>query len=145
MSKFNFGVECDIDEESFEKATKGSEKDRYKNMIISGLASDASEDLEGQTLYPSGYDFEPLLKSGYVNLEHYQVRKGDPQYWIGEPVSAHVKDEQFFIKAKLWEHSPLARNFYDKIIEMKKVDQPEDQVFPLKELLLKKIHSTRIE
>lgn len=120
MSKFNFGVECDIDDESFEKATKGGEKDRYKNMFVYGLASDASEDLEGQTLYPSGYDFEPLLKSGYVNLEHYQVRKGDPQYWIGEPVSAHVKDEEFFIKAKLWEHSPLARNFYDKIIEMKK-------------------------
>ena len=117
---FNFGVECDVDEESFEKATKGSSSDRYKNMVIFGRASDNSVDQEGQSLSPSGYDFSYFLKSGKINLEHYTTRKQDPSAWIGEPIEAYVKGEEFFIKAKLWEHQPKARAFYDTVVNMKK-------------------------
>lgn len=119
-NKFNFGVDIDIDEESFEKATKGNASDRYKNMIISGLASDSSIDQEGQSLLPSGYDFSYFLKSGKINLEHFTTRKQDPSSWLGEPIEAYVKGEEFFIKAKLWEHQPKARAFYDTIVAMKK-------------------------
>lgn len=117
---FNFYVGCDISDEDFEKASKAKGEDRYKNMIISGLASDDSEDAEGQTLKPSGYDFDEFLKSGLINLEHYPTRMADPSSWIGEPLDAYVKGEKFFIKAKLWEHQPKARAFYDTVLAMKK-------------------------
>lgn len=120
IDKFNFGVELDVDEESFEKATKGSSSDRYKNMVIFGRASDNSVDQEGQSLSPSGYDFSYFLNSGKINLEHYTTRKQDPSAWIGEPIEAYVKGEEFFIKAKLWEHQPKARAFYDTVVNMKK-------------------------
>ena len=118
-NRFNFVITCDIDDESFEKATKGSKADRYKSMIVSGLASDNSVDQEGQTLYPSGYDFSDFLTKGLINLEHFSSRKSDPTAWIGEPIDAYVKGEQFFIKAKLWEKSEKARAFYDTAIAMK--------------------------
>lgn len=120
MNKFNFGVSCDIEDDEFEKASKAEDKDKYKNMIIFGRASDSSIDQEGQSLLPSGYDFSYFLKSGKINLEHYTTRKSDPTAWIGEPIEAYVKGEEFFIKAKLWEHQPKARAFYDTILNMKK-------------------------
>jgi hypothetical protein len=119
-NKFNFFVGCDIPEEEFEKASNSKGEDRYKNMTITGLASDDSQDSEGQQLLPSGYDFNEFLSSGLINLEHFPTRKADPSSWIGEPVDAYVKGEQFFIKAKLWEHQQKARDFYDTILAMKK-------------------------
>jgi len=118
-NKFNFFVGCDISEEDLEKAKKAKGEDRYDNMIVEGLASDDSIDQEGQSLLPSGYDFSHFLTKGLINLEHYTSRKANSKYWIGEPIAAHVKGEQFFVKAKLWKKSPEARDFYDKIIEMK--------------------------
>lgn len=117
---FNFYVGCDISDEDFEKASKAKGEDRYKNMIIFGLASDDSEDAEDQILKPSGYDFDEFLKTGLINLEHFPTRKADPSSWIGEPLDAYVKGEKFFIKAKLWEHQPKARAFYDTVLAMKK-------------------------
>lgn len=118
-NKFNFGVDIDIDEESFEKATKGKKKDRYDNMVIWGRASDDTKDQEGQNLYPSGYDFADFLTKGLVNLEHFTSRKGSSKYWIGEPTEAHVKGEEFFVKAKLWKAKEEAREFYDTVLAMK--------------------------
>jgi hypothetical protein len=118
-NRFNFGVTLDIDQESFEKATKGSKKDKYDNMVVWGRASDDAKDQEGQTLYPSGYDFADFLVKGLVNLEHFTARKASAKYWIGEPIEAHVKGEEFFVKAKLWKHKQEARDFYDTVVAMK--------------------------
>lgn len=119
VDKFNFGVELDVDQESFEKATKGSKADKYKNMIVFGKASDSSTDQDGQNLYPSGFDFSYFLTNGLINLDHLTTRKGDSKFWVGEPVDAYVKGEEFFVKAQLWEKSEVARNFYDTVIAMK--------------------------
>lgn len=119
IDKFNFGVELDVDQESLEKASKGSKDGRYKNMIVYGRASDASTDSDGQNLYPSGFDFSYFLSNGLINLDHLTTRKGDSKFWVGEPIDAYVKGEEFFVKAKLWEKSEVARNFYDTVLAMK--------------------------
>lgn len=119
MNEFNFFIGADIDEETFEKATKGSKSDKYNNMVLYGLASDNTEDQQGEILEPAGYQIDDFLKSGYINLEHYTVRKGSPEYWIGEPLEANVKGNEFYIKSKLWKDHPLARNFWDTMLIMK--------------------------
>ena len=118
-NKFNFFVGVDIDDDIYKSASKSEGEDRYANMQLWGLASDNSEDGEGQTLEPSGYDITDFLKSGLVNLEHLPSRKGDPQFWVGEPVDAKIEKNKFFVKAKLWKDRELARNFWDTILIMK--------------------------
>ena len=118
-NSFNFFVGVDIDEDIYKASKEAIGDKRYKNMVIYGLASDSSEDSEGEFMDPSGFIIDDFLKSGYLNLEHYTTRKGDPQYWIGEPVEGHVKNNEFFVKGKLWEHHPLARNFWDTMLIMK--------------------------
>lgn len=119
MNEFNFFVGIDVDEDIYKAASTAKGEDRYKNMIIQGLASDASKDSDGETMEPDGFIIDDFLKGGLLNLEHYTVRKGDPQYWIGEPIDGYVKNNEFFVKGKLWEHHPLARNLWDTILIMK--------------------------
>lgn len=111
---FNFFVPLSIDDIS--KSTKGT-SDRYKNMMLSGVASDNSEDIDGEILEPSGYVVDHFLKVGYANYEH--LAKRSPKFIIGNPVDAKVKGNKFYIKVKLWENSEVARDIYDKILEMK--------------------------
>jgi hypothetical protein len=114
-SDFNFFVPLDTTE--IEKAAKGPIENRYDNMVLQGLASDNTEDLDGETLEPSGYIVDHFLKNGKVNFEH--LAKKSPKFWIGQPIAAQVKGDKFFVKAKLWKNSEIARDAWDKIIEMK--------------------------
>lgn len=116
---FNFFVESDIEDDVFEKAKKAKGDDRYKNMILFGKASDNSVDSQDEILEPSGFDIEEFLSTGLINLEHYTVRKASAKYWIGEPIDAYVDGDEFFIKTKLWDTHPEARNLWDTIIAMK--------------------------
>lgn len=118
-NEFNFFVGLDIDDEIFKASSEAKGEDRYKNMIVQGLASDASEDAEGEFMEPAGFEIDEFLKSGLLNLEHYTSRKGDPQFWIGEPIDGKVVKNEFFVKGKLWSHHPLARNFWDTLLIMK--------------------------
>jgi len=81
------------------------------------MASDNSKDIEGETLEPAGYVIDHFLKNGYINYEH--LAKKSPKFIIGEPTSATVKGNEFHIKAKLWENSEVARDAWDKILQMK--------------------------
>lgn len=112
---FNFFIP--FDEEALEKAEKGPIEDRYKNMVLEGMASDNTEDIEGETLEPTGYVIDHFLKNGYINYEH--LAKKSPKFIIGEPISAVIKDNEFHIKAKLWENSEVARDAWDKILQMR--------------------------
>lgn len=114
-TKFNFWIP--IDDVQIEKSDKG-DKDAYENMIISGVASDNSEDADGEVLEPSGFDISDFKKHGLINLEHFPTRKQSPKAWIGEPLDAKIKDNKFHIKAKLWKDSELAREAYDTMITM---------------------------
>jgi hypothetical protein len=118
-NKFNFFVDADIPDDIYKASKDAKSEDRYKNMLIYGLASDSSEDSEGEFMEPSGFEIDDFLSKGLINLEHFTSRKGDPQFWIGEPVEGKVKNNEFFVKAKLWEKHPLARNFWDTLLIMK--------------------------
>lgn len=116
--KFNFFTEVDIPEEIF-KASQQDESKKYDNMIVYGKASTNDEDKQGEILEPAGFDIDDFIKGGMINLEHFTTRKGDPSYWIGEPIEARVDGNDFFIKAKLWKDHPKARALWDTLNIMK--------------------------
>jgi len=118
QNKFNFFTEVNIPDEIFKSAKKDDNK-RYDNMIVYGKATSNVEDRQGETLEPAGFDLNDFISSGLVNLEHYTSRKGDPAYWIGEPLDAKVEGDDFFVKAKLWKDHPKARSLWDTLMIMK--------------------------
>ena len=54
--KFNFWVPIDIEKAkgSKEKSTGTDDDSRYDNMVFEGVASDSSEDDEGESMNPNG-------------------------------------------------------------------------------------------
>ena len=121
-AKFNFFTEANL-----EKSLKfnpldypvGDDK-RYEKMIFEGLASDASEDSEQESMEPNGFIIDRFLKHGLINLDHLTSRSpiNKSRFWIGAPLDAKIKDNKFFVKCQLWKKSPEARAFYDKALEM---------------------------
>lgn len=121
-AKFNFFTEANL-----EKSSKfnpldypvGDDK-RYEKMIFEGLASDASEDSEQESMEPNGFIIDRFLKHGLINLDHLTSRSpiNKSRFWIGAPLDAKIKDNKFFVKCQLWKKSPEARAFYDKALEM---------------------------
>jgi hypothetical protein len=111
-NNFNFFVPVD-------DLTKAGEtgENRYKSMYLQGCASTNAWDTDEQSLEPSGFDLGIFKSSGLVNYEH-QAKKS-PKAFVGEPVEAEVRDNKFFVKAKLWEKSPLARDLWDTVHIMK--------------------------
>lgn len=77
-NKFNFFVPI-----SFEKAG-----DTEAPMKIRGICSSEVEDADGEILEPSGFDFAPLLSTGFFNYNHRGNK--DPGAIIGEPTHASV-------------------------------------------------------
>lgn len=120
--KFNFWVPIDIAKakSSKEKSTGDEDDARYDNMIFEGIASDNSEDDEGESMNPNGFVLDRFLKSGLLNLDHLTTRakENKSRFWIGEPLDAWVKNNKFFVKGKLWKKSPEARAFWDKCLQM---------------------------
>jgi len=116
MEKFNFF--CPLEIEEIEKSNKKNNPDA--DIYVAGLASDNSEDRQGEILEPSGFDISDFLKSGYINLEHYTTRKGDASYWIGEPVEAKVEGNKFFVKARLWGAHPIVKGIKQTVEAMQK-------------------------
>lgn len=115
-TKFNFWIP--IDNVQVEKSESKNGKDVYENMIISGIASDNSEDADGEMLEPNGFDISDFKKHGLINLEHFPTRNQSPKAWIGEPIDASIKNNKFYIKAKLWKDSKLAKEAYDTMLTM---------------------------
>lgn len=118
--RFKFFAEVDIVEKGKNVLPK-DDPDRYNNMEFSGVAADSTWDAEGESLDPKGFVYDRFLKSGLLNLDHLPSRSpvNKSRFWLGEPISATVKDGKFFVKGKLWKNSPEARAFWDKAIEMK--------------------------
>ena len=118
-NEFNFFVDVDIPDDIYKAAKEAKGDDKYDRMIVFGKASDSSKDSEGEIMEPNGFQIDDFLKSGLINLEHFTTRKGDPSFWIGEPLDGYIKDNEFFVKAQLWKASQLARNFWDTCLIMK--------------------------
>lgn len=120
---FNFWLPLEVDEIEKSKAgeyPRGDER-RYENMVFEGIASDRSEDYEGESMEPSGFQIDYFLQHGLFNLDHLTVRAKElkSRFWIGEPIDGKIVDDKFWVKGRLWKNSPEARAFWDKCIEMK--------------------------
>jgi len=117
MNKFNFYIP--IDSEELGKAKKQArESGRYDNMVLEGVASDASQDSDGEILDPNGFILDRFLQSGHINYEH-MAKQGGAGYIIGEPIDAKVENGKFIIKAKLYKGHKLAEDLWDTLIVMK--------------------------
>lgn len=108
-NKFNFFVPA-----TFEKGGKGG-----NIMRIKGIASSETEDSDGETLLPSGFDLSPLLEKGFLNYNH-QSQK-DPSAIIGEPTKAEIinNGKDLYIEGFLYPDSDEAVKTYTlaKVLE----------------------------
>jgi len=116
-NRFNFYVPVESDE--LEKAVgKTTETGRYDNMVLEGVASDNSEDSDGEFLEPDGFVLDRFLRDGLVNYEHL-AKTGGPSYIIGEPVSATVDGGKLKVKAKLYKGRKVAEDLWDTLLTMR--------------------------
>lgn len=90
----------------FEKGTDKNGKEIYK---VKGVCSTIDRDLDKQILHPTGFDFRPLMKSGFINYNHRW--KDNPSAIIGEPTLARVQSngEEFYIEGYLYSDSKKAK------------------------------------
>lgn len=94
-NRFNFFVEADI--------IKGKDEKGNDLIIIDGIASTSStDDSDGETLYPSGFNLEPFLNSGLVNYNHQGSK--DSNAIVGVPLEAKVINggKDLYVKCALW-------------------------------------------
>lgn len=102
MKKFNFFIPA--------KISKSIDENGVEDMFLEGVASDPSKDIEGDNLNPKGFDTDYFMKNGLVKWEHDKT----PSSFIGQPENIKVtRDNEFYIKAKLWKESQLARDTYE--------------------------------
>lgn len=118
--RFNFWVDLDIVEKGGSKISP-DDQSRYDDMEFEGVASDGSEDADGEIMTPAGLDLSYFLTRGLFNLDHLTSRslKNKSRFWIGEPISAKVDKGKLWVRGKLWKKSTEARAFWDKMLEMK--------------------------
>ena len=111
QEKFNFFVPA-----VFEKAGETGE------LKISGVCSSKTEDADGETLDPSGFDFQPLLDSGYFNWNH-QART-QPGAILGRPTTGKIinKGQDFYIEGFLYKGLKQAREVYELAQTLQKED-----------------------
>ena len=119
QNKFNFFVGFDDETEEMLKASSQDKSKKYDNMVIAGRATTSLKDRQGEELQPSGFIIDDFLKSGLINLEHFYVRKSDPASIIGEPIDAYIKDNEFYVKGKLYKGHKKAEDLWDTLLLMK--------------------------
>lgn len=96
VDKFNFFVPATFD---FAKGKSTKERGLTK---IKGVCSSATEDSDGETLFPSGFDYSPFLSKGILNYNH---KSGDTSKAIvGEPTHAEVINDgkDFYIEGVVY-------------------------------------------
>jgi hypothetical protein len=98
-----------------------------KEMWIKGICSSDSEDSDGEILEPSGFDFAPLLKSGYFNWNHKSGERAGSI--IGRPTAAKVINggKDFFVEGYLYSSKKEAQEVWDLAETLEKED-PERQL-----------------
>lgn len=102
-NKFNFFVPIELEKGSSVAAGE---------MKIKGICSSVAEDSDGEVLLPDGFDFQPLLESGFLNYNH-QANKSASAI-IGEPTVARVVNggKDFYIEGFLYPESDEAKAVY---------------------------------
>jgi hypothetical protein len=141
-NKFNFIVPV-----SFEKSKDDGGIENYK---FKAIASDDSEDSQGDQLIPSGFDVKEFISSGFINWNH--SAKTNPKAIIGHPTKAEVKNNQFLVEGILYGDSQLAKDVVETAIMLEKSSGGKRSLYlsiegiPLKRNVLnsKKIEKARI-
>lgn len=113
--KNNFKFFVDIDDLQIEKAT---DRTGGELLVVTGCASTADRDADGDYLDPNGFNFKPFLEEGYINW-HHQATK-NPKAIIGKPLDAWVDGGKFYIKGGLYPWNDLGKTTYDLIQGLKK-------------------------
>lgn len=105
-NKFNFFIPA-----QFEKAKNESGKEEMK---IKGICSSAVEDSDEEILFPSGFNFQPLLKTGFFNYNHQSNKNAEAI--IGQPTYAEVINDgrDFYIEGFLYQDDPQAKAVWNK-------------------------------
>jgi len=96
------------------KKAKGSNKDRYKNMALKGIAytPNLGFDKQGQKLMPNGFDLAEFVNKGCISYLHPLGKKN--MSIIGSPTVVRVtENNELYIEAELYSDSLLARDVYD--------------------------------
>lgn len=78
-------------------------------MKVKGICSSATEDSDGETLHPSGFNVSPLLSTGFLNYNH-QAQKTASAI-IGEPTKAEIinNGKDLYIEGFLYPDSEEAK------------------------------------
>lgn len=70
-----------------------------RKYILEGVASDQTEDQQGDTIIQAGLNFRPLLDLGIINWDH----KEGPENIIGEPLTAEIQSgPALFVQGSLY-------------------------------------------
>lgn len=109
--KFSLFVPVDIIEKADDK--KGADGLPEK-LLIAGVASTPKYgyDKDDQRLLVNGFDYQPFLKSGFFNIEHAYQKTKDASMIVGEPTSAFVKGDEFYVEGELYKDNPKAVALY---------------------------------
>lgn len=89
-----------------------SNDDDEKGWYVTGMASTADEDLQGDVVDPNGIDIQSwFLQHGWINYEHSQEAKAV----IGEPVKSetYVDEAGLHLTAKLYKEKKLAQDMWE--------------------------------
>jgi SOS response regulatory protein OraA/RecX len=113
-SKFNFWLPIEI--------SKAKNKDGVQVMKISGRASTADKDLDGEELDVNGYDISKFKNGGLVNWHH--QTKNDPLSIIGLVKDAEIKKDGLYIDTELFPDSEMAKKVYKLAATMEKAGRP---------------------
>lgn len=80
-------------------------------MVLGGIASTGDFDRQGESLIPEGLDYSYLKENGYINWHHQLAT--NPEAVIGEPTKCENQKGGFYIEAKLYKDSDLAKKAYN--------------------------------
>lgn len=102
QDKFNFFIPA-----TFEKSGENGE------LKIKGVCSSNVEDLDGEFLDPTGFDFQPLLEKGFFNWNH-QANKSASAI-LGRPTTAQVinNGKDFYVEGFLYKGLEEAKSVYN--------------------------------
>lgn len=104
MEDFNIWIPMQLD------LVKSGDPKNPTKMRIKGIASTADVDTDNQSLEPSGFVLDRLLKSGYFNYDHRS--KDDPSFIIGEPDVAKIVNGNLYVEGDLYD-TALAKSVYE--------------------------------
>lgn len=75
-------------------------------MKITGVASTASVDADGESLDPDGFD---LSEFNWINWNHSK----DPSGYVGEVTKSQVRAKKLYIEGELYPESPMAQSIWN--------------------------------